>query len=111
MIRIIPVLLLAGCAATPDYIAPANLTEIKKDVESRYVYQYRYTGIQKEYFRKEDGTANCTKFALEYQKLAGGTITRCQLPSGAYHHVLDVDGWRLDNRYSYVMRVEDSECK
>ncbi len=100
-------LLVTGCASIP----PAHLTAAKNAVHSQYTYQYRLTNVQEELSRPEDGTANCTKFTLEYQELVGGERVVCTLPDGDRHRVLDVDGWRLDNRERSVIPVTLSDCR
>jgi hypothetical protein len=98
---------ITGCAGIP----PAHLVNAKNTVDGRYIYQHRVTNVDYELARKEDGTANCTKFAIEYQKLVNGVMFVCKLPDGTKHRVVDKHGWRLDNREKTVIPVELSDCR
>lgn len=104
LLALLVILMLAGCA-------PAHLTQAKQDVDARYSYVHRYSSVTAELARPEDGTANCTKYALEYQKAAGGKLKVCKTPSGQMHRVTVIGDWVLDNRYTYVMKTSESDCK
>ena len=101
---------LTGCAT-----APAYLVDAKRSVDARMEYVY-YTGVEKPAHLTEN-QGNCAAFSLAYWKAVRSTgnkaplPTLCRLPDGTGHAVLDVDGWRLDNRYSYVMPINHSDCK
>ena len=110
MFRLVAVLLLAGCAT-----APAHLADAKRSVDSRMDYVY-YTGWLKPAWVDEN-QGNCAAFSLAYATelremgYRAPLATTCRLPDGTGHAVLDVDGWRLDNRYGYVMRTIESDCR
>lgn len=110
MLKLLPALLLAGCAT-----APAHLTQAKAAVDSRMEYVY-YTGWVKPNGVSEN-QGNCAAFALAYATelremgYRAPLATTCRLPDGTGHAVLDIDGWRLDNRYGYVMRTIESDCR
>lgn len=78
-----------------------------------YVY---YKGVSKPAWVGEN-QGNCAAFSIAYASELRGMgykapmLTLCRLPDGEGHAVLDVDGWRLDNRYGWVMPVEQSDCK
>jgi hypothetical protein len=102
-------LLLTACAT-----APAHLTAAKAAVDGRTEYVY-YKGWKKPAgLTKNQG--NCTWFTSSYavELLNNGRgwhwPTLCQVPGGAWHSVLDVDGWRLDNREAKVIPVWASNC-
>lgn len=110
MLKLLPALLLTACAT-----APAHLTQAKQSVDSRMEY-VNYTGWVKPSWVGED-QGNCAAFSLAYASelrrmgYSVGLSSLCRTPDGEGHAVLDVDGWRLDNRYGYVMPVEQSDCK
>jgi hypothetical protein len=97
----------------------AILQAIKSDVDSRYVYQHRYTSIFNEMQRPDDGTANCVKFALEYGNgMVEACPAGCKLTypivwcNGTTHAYLVVNGkWVLDSNHSKVITIEEQECR
>lgn len=102
--------ILSGCTVAPDYLIQA-----KDVVDRRMTYVY-YRGWSKPSWVGEN-QGNCAAFAIGYWaelKRKGYKppipIT-CVLPDGTRHAVLDVDGWRLDNRYTWVMPVTESDCR
>ena len=102
-------LLLTACAT-----APAHLTAAKAAVDGRKAYVHY---IDTPPLSELGGpTGNCVAFALDYaaELRAMGykapLATACVLPDGTGHAVLDVDGWRLDNREARVIPVWASEC-
>lgn len=101
-------LLVTGCA-------PAHLTAAKNAVDART--QYVYAEGVKLPSQRVAGQGNCADFAIEYfmeLKRAGYSPmipTPCTLPDGQGHAVLDVDGWRLDNRERSVIPVTLSDCR
>lgn len=103
-------LFLTGCAT-----APAYLMDAKRSVDSRRVYSYS-EGV-KWPSQRNSTTGNCADYAIDYfmeLKRMGYTAELpkpCTLPDGTGHAVTDMDGWRLDNRYSYVMKTSESDCK
>jgi predicted transglutaminase-like cysteine proteinase len=110
MYRLILPLMLTGCAT-----APAHLTAAKEAVDGRTEYVY-YTGWVKPAWAGEN-QGNCAAFTLAYATelremgYRAPLATLCRLPDGTGHAVLDMDGWRLDNRYAYVMRTTESDCR
>jgi hypothetical protein len=107
--------LLTACAH-----APAELTAAKASVDSRYTYSYRMTSRDYERSRPEDGTANCSKYAVEYwvavmvrgYGLDRSKAIECVLPSGVKHSVVVIDNtWVLDNRYPMVVNINNYDCK
>jgi len=108
-------MLISGCASVPSQLDGA-----KRSVDDRFTYSYRVTSPQEEVARGIDGTANCTRFSMEYYKslISHGVQTKriqeivCRLPDGTPHRYLVVDGqWVLDNRFSGVMPVEFQDCR
>ena len=99
--------LLTACAH-----APAELEAAKASVDSHYTYSYRMTSMVTERARPEDGTANCTKYALEYLKaVSRGTPIICITPWGEKHRAVVVGDWVLDNRYNMVVPLNGYDCK
>lgn len=99
--------LLASCAT-----APAHLEQAKASVDSRYTHSYRMTSMVTERARPDDGTANCTKYALEYLKVVPrGTPIICITPQGEKHRAVVVGDWVLDNRYNMVVPLDGYDCK
>ncbi len=108
MLRYLPLILLAGCA-------PAHLTQAKAVVDSRSEYVY-YTGWVKPQGIGEN-QGNCAWYSLQYASqlrrmgYSAPNPTLCRVPDGTGHAVLDVDGYRLDNRLGYVIKTTESDCK
>jgi predicted transglutaminase-like cysteine proteinase len=111
-IIILATLALTGCAT-----APAHLVDAKRSVDNRKEYVY-YTGWVKPAGLKPN-QGNCAAFSIAYMfelremgyHVEQSSLTTCRVPDGTGHAVLDVDGWRLDNRFSYVMKINQSDCK
>ena len=112
------VILLAMWANTA-FAAPADLEAVKQSVDSRYTYDFRMTrGVDE--WNREDGTANCAKYTVEYTKAligAGYGLSRldgieCLTPDDMPHVYLLVDGkWVLDNRKGAVIGINEQDCK
>jgi hypothetical protein len=70
------------------------------------------TSMVAERARPDDGTANCTKYTLEYLKVVSrGTPIICITPQGEKHRAVVVGDWVLDNRYSLVVPLDGYDCK
>ena len=105
---------LAALALTACATAPAHLTAAKAAVDGRLEYVYYKGWVKPAGLAKNQG--NCTVFSASYMLEVRSTghqapmPTVCQVPGGEWHAVLDVDGWRLDNREATVLPIWASDC-
>jgi hypothetical protein len=103
--------LLVGCAHTP----PDVMVQAKRTVDSQWTYVNYASWTNHPYRAERKG--NCVAFASAYWaelKRMGenpSLHTYCKLPDGTAHAVLDYMGWRMDVRETWVVKIEESECK
>jgi len=111
MLRLLPLLLLAGCAH-----APAELERIHQEVGERITYQH-YAAKDFRWIRKgQTATGNCAVFATTYRMEAAvarydAKVVTCRLPDGTGHAYTRVGEWVLDNRHGWVIPITEQECK
>ncbi len=116
MMRLLPLVLLAGCAH-----APAELEMAKRNVDAKITYKNEVNRYKPNLLLKgEKAQGDCWLYAYNYYMASVGYASKnmveakvigCYTPAGEYHTYTRVGEWVLDNRYKWVVHINEQECK